>query len=506
MNHRYRSLLPSLLLLVVLVTACARDNSAEETRETASVTPAATETPAAPTATPTQPPTATPTATATPLSPAVTAIEQALDEDGTVVISSVTLPDGGWAVVYADEAGEPGQVLGYTEVGPGSSSDIPVTVDPYLATPTMHVRLHQDAGEAGEFEYPGADEPLPAAEPAAATFPVDVQVVIPALSVGDQEVSREQSQIVVDQVSAPGPAWVALHADDGGEPGTILGQTPVREGQNDSVVIDFDWRRATRPLHVVLYRDEGESGRFEPDTADSPVAVGETPVAASFLPTLPEDVFVINQPASTGEVHVERVLINAPGWLAVYSDFSGYADRLLGYVPLEPGATDNLVVPIEEGDITSLVHIMLHEDLETEGEFEYPGPDQPLRREGRMQLFSFQTDTGSYVETEDQTLTGNQMAIPLVVADVDLWLAIHADGGEEPGEIIGQTLLSPGVHREVTVTVDTDEATPLLYAVLHLDAEPLGEFEPEDSDVPLRFEGNFIRVPFTVEIEAEIEE
>lgn len=488
-----------LLLLILLVAACTQDDEQAVATPTETL-PAPTETVAVPTATPTPRPTATPTATATPLLPAVAAIEQAVDEDGTVVISSAILPEAGWVVVYSDEGGEPGEVLGYAATGPGSSRDIPVTIDPYMATDTLHVRLHEDAGEAGEFEFPGPDEPVPGEEPVTTAFTVDVRVPVPALAVSDQEVSDEQGQIVVDAVTAPKAAWVVLHADAEGETGEVLGQTAVDEGESVNVPIAFDWRQATGTLHVVLHEDAGEPGRFEPAETDEPVVIGGEPVAASFEPTLPVDVFVINQPASNGELYVERALTNVPGWLAVYSDFVGLNDRLLGHVPLEPGANEDLVVPISESGITPILHIMIHSDAGTIGEFEFPGPDRPILREGRMQLFSLQTDAGNYLQTEDQVLSSDQVTVPLVVTDLDVWLVIQADDEGQLGERIGRVLLEPGVHQGVMVTIDPDAATPVLHATLYQDAEPLGEFEPEGSDEPLRFGDDLIQAPFAVEI------
>lgn len=485
-----------LVLLVAVLAACAQNE--EQVTATATTTlPAPTETPPTPTETPTPRPTAT--ATATPLLPAVTAIEQAVDEAGTIMISNATLPEAGWVVVYSDEDGEPGEVLGYAPAGPGSSTDIPVTIDPYLATDTLHVRLHENAGEVGEFEFPGPDEPVAPEETATATFAVDIRIPVPAIAVSDQEVGDEQGQVAVDAVTAPRPGWVVLYADAAGERGEVLGQTPVDEGDSENVVVDFDWRQATGILHVVLHEDAGAPGRFEPAEADEPFVVGGEPVAASFEATLPVDVFVINQPASSGEVYVERALTNVPGWLAVYTDFVGLTDRLLGYVPLEPGANEDLVVPISGGGITSRLHIMVHEDAGMVGEFEFPGPDRPLLREGRMQLFSFQTDAGNYLETRDQVLSGDEATIPLVVADLDVWLVIHADEEGELGERIGRVLLEPGVHQAVTVPVDTEAATPILHAALYQDAEPLGEFEPDGSDEPLRFGDDLTQAPFAVE-------
>ena len=495
-----------LLMILAALAACDREQTAADTGQAVS---AATET-AAPTrgSTPTTTPTAaTPTATATATprpQPAISAIRQALEEAGTVTISELFAPAPAWLVIYADDAGEPGDVLGYEAVPEGESTDVAVAVDVYRATPTLHAALHRDAGGDGAFDFPGADELLQVdGDPVVATFPVDIRVLIPSIVVSDQEIERGEGKIVVDSVTAERPGWLVLHADGAGrayregEPGPILGQTPVAEGVNEEVVVRFDWQQATPRLHVALYEDGGEEGRFEP-AEDEPIAVNGTPIRSTFTATLPTDVLVINQPASTGEVVVERAVNEGQGWLVVYNDFEGLTADRLGYAPLPAGVSREITIPLNGNNVTPMLHIMVHEDADPAGEFNYPGQDQPILNEGRLMLFSFETDTGSYVVTEDQQIgDDNVVQIPLVVTDVETWVIVHADEGGEPGAIIGRRTVAAGVHRDVRVEVEAEEITPTLYVALHLDMGERGEFEfPNGPDTPLLFEQAPIRAPF----------
>ncbi|MDX1686806.1 MAG: hypothetical protein R3248_02375 [Candidatus Promineifilaceae bacterium] len=491
-----------LLMLLAVLVACDQEQPTIDAGRQTSTAPAT----AAPTAesTPTAEPTPTATATATPRpQPSVSAIQQGLEEAGTVTISELFAPGPSWLVIHADDGGQRGDVLGYTAVPEGESTDVTVTVDVYRATPTLHAALHQDAGERGEFEFPGPDEALRVdGETVATTFPVDIRVLIPSIVVSNQEVERGEGQILIDSVTVDRSGWVVLHADSDGEPGPILGQTPVSEGVNEGVAVHFDWQQVTPRLHAALYEDTGEGGRFDA-AIDEPIAVNGTPIRSSFTASLPTDVLVINQPASGGEVVVERAVNNETGWLVVYNDFEGMTADLLGYVPLPAGVSRGITVPLNGNNITPMLHIMVHEDAEPEGEFNYPGQDGAVLNEGRLMLFSFETDTGSYVVTEDQPL-GDEgtVQIPLVVTDVDTWVVIHASGSDGeggPGAIIGRKAVPAGIHRDVRVEVEAEEVTPTLYVALHLDLGERGAFEyPNGPDTPLLFEQSPIQAPFAL--------
>jgi hypothetical protein len=323
------------------------------------------------------------------------------------------------------------------------------------------------------------------------------------MTVAGQAIDRS-GQVEITGASVPEPGWVALHADEDGEPGPILGQTPLLPGDNENVVIIFDWQQATPRLHALLYQDLGIAGRFEPETVDEPFTHQNKAIGETFTVTLPIDVYVIDQPATVGNVVIERVSVSQPAWVAVYTDFAGYADRRVGAVLVEPGVTEMITVPIEtQGiNITPIMHVQLHADEGTSGELEFPGPDEPLAYQDRLTLFSFDTSTGNYLIAADQP-AGDEVVVPLVVTNMPVWVLIHRPEEEapadNPGAVLGMLSLPAGIHRQVIVPVEDAVAGETLLAALNLDAGEPDEFEfPGGPDVPLRFLGTYIRAEFNL--------
>jgi hypothetical protein len=77
---------------------------------------------------------------------------------GTVSVAEVINPGNGWIVIYADDNGSLGPIIGLAHVI-GSSLDVRVDIDTTQATETLHAVLHEDRGMIGEFEFPGTDVP-----------------------------------------------------------------------------------------------------------------------------------------------------------------------------------------------------------------------------------------------------------------------------------------------------------------------------------------------------------
>jgi hypothetical protein len=458
-----------------------------------------TETPG-PTLTPSATPTTAPTPTATPPVPTVQAVQQRIDEARVVVISEVVASEAGWLVVYASTDGEPGAAVGYAAVSEGSSRDVAVEVDPYAVTPALIARLHAGSGEAELFDVADAGPPVEwNGAPVETTFAVTLDLVLPSLTVTDQTVDNS-GQVEIASATLPEAGWVALHADREGEPGPVLGQTPLLAGEHEYIIITFDWHRATSPMHVLLYEDLGIAGKFEPETVDAPYTYQGDVMSASFTATLPLDVHVIDQPvAVTGEVVIERVSVGQSAWVAVYTNFAGYADRLIGFARVDAGASEMLTVPVETQNITPVLHVRVHADEGTPGEFENPGADVPLDEEGRLTLYSFQIDTGSYVVSIDQP-AGDEVDVPLVVADTAVWLVImelEEEAVDQPGPVLGTLWLPPGIHRDLVVPVEGAAVGTTLLAALHLDAGDEETFDyPGGPDIPLRHLGAYIRAPF----------
>ena len=88
----------------------------------------------------------------------VMVFDQSVDGGG-VVIEQVFSDGPGWLVIHADNGGSPGAVLGYAPVVDGKNENVTVTIDDSEATPQLFAMLHVDGGEAGVYEFPGADAP-----------------------------------------------------------------------------------------------------------------------------------------------------------------------------------------------------------------------------------------------------------------------------------------------------------------------------------------------------------
>lgn len=492
-----------LLLLFVCLVSCSREEAGTPT--TAPTIAAVS------TATATPQPTATPTSTPqpTPVRPSITVADQPLAEDGRLTITSVVLAEPAWLAIHAEEEGQVGEVLGYTAVAPGTNheaSDITVTIDPTQATSTLIAILHVDAGEEGEFEFPGADEPLQTETSVVSTsFAVDLQFLLPAIDVSDQEISSD-GVVSIDSVYTTEPGWVVVHTSEAGEIGDVLGYAFVTPGNHDNVVVPIRWRQGSDQLHAVLYEDEGEANHLDYPDEDLPVLVNGEPVVATFAVTYPPDVLVYDQPVLDGKVVIERAVSNGPGWLVIYFEEEDAPGLIIGFALLEEGVNERIVVPVVETAVTPQLYVMLHEDAAPLDEFNVPGNDVPVTFEGRvMTPVSFRTNPGNYLITRDQPLTLDEndntanITVPLVVTDLDAWLVLYNDSDGELGDVIGQTWLSAGLNRDVVVEIDPEQASEMLHATLHIDTDTSRQFDyPDGADVPLRRNRQIIRAPLVV--------
>ncbi|MCB8923055.1 MAG: hypothetical protein H6662_15825 [Ardenticatenaceae bacterium] len=443
-----------------------------------------------------------------PILPAINASSQTLGEDGQLTIDSVTAPESGWLVIHAQaEDGTAGDVLGYVPIGMGGSSGLAITIDPLEATPTLIAMLHIDAGTAGEFEFPGADMPWEMDGVAvAASFAVTIQFDLPTLAVSDQAVGND-GLVRVDSVYATEPGWLAIHADDDGTPGALLGYVYLAAGLHEDVPITLPWRETPPDLTAVLYSDAGQLQHFDYLGDDVPVVVnGGDIVAQSFHASLPPDIFVIDQPFVNGEIVVERVLSDGPGWLVVHYDDGGDLGLIIGFVPLADGVNEDVVVPLVETAVTPELHLMLHDDEAPLGEFDFPGGDPQRMYDGRvMDPVTFRINPGNALFTADQMLQPGEegstavVTIPLVLADIDTWVVLRRDNNGAPGDMIGHVWVPAGVNRDIMIKVDPQQVTDTLYAILHHDADSDQNFDyPEGGDQPLQRNRHVIQVPFKI--------
>jgi hypothetical protein len=497
-----RHIIFSLLVLVLLtLAACGEEPTPASTRTptVTAVTPTATSRPQ-PTATATIPP------TPTPIRPAITVEDQTIDENGRLLIAEVTVPEAAWIVIHAERDGQVGEVLGYTAVAVGRNTAVEVVIDPLAATEDLTAIIHEDAGVAGEFEFPGTDEPLlnETGTAVSQSFAIERDMPLPAVNATAQAVA-EDGLVRLDSVYSPGPGWVVIHAEEDGGIGPILGHTFVVAGESTNVVVHIPWRQGTPMLYAMLHEDNGRANRFDFPDDDLPVLVAGEPVVTPIQATYPPDVYVLDQPVVEGGISIERVISIGPGWLVIYQDNGeGRPGLIIGSAALADGLNEQVRVPVQANNVTDQLFIFLHEDTEPGDSFNFPAADPQITYQGRIpNPFSFLTAPGNYLVTKDQALGESEngataVTIPFTVSDLTHWVAIYADAEGQLGEIIGQTWLPPGVNRNVLVEIDRAQVTPTLYAVLHLDAGVAEEFEPAGADVRLQRNRNIIQAPFSI--------
>jgi len=97
----------------------------------------------------------------------------------------------------------------------------------------------------------------------------------------------------IETVSFDSPGWVAIHEDDSGKPGRILGAQLFDAGKNNGTVTLL---RATVPgktYYAALLSDNGD--RTFDKTTDLPITVGGSAVIATFQTTLSAGIPIRNE-------------------------------------------------------------------------------------------------------------------------------------------------------------------------------------------------------------------
>ncbi len=118
------------------------------------------------------------------------------------------------------------------------------------------------------------------------------------------------------------------------------------------------------------------------------------------------------------------------------------------------------------------------------------------------------------VEVEDQTSDGATVTVARAgLGDDEGWVVIHADESGAPGDVLGHAAIEPdqsgatvdGVEGNADVVVTLDQPLEpgehVLWAMLHLDAEPAGTYQFPGNDVPVTHEDAVVMAPFTVTVE-----
>jgi len=446
----------------------------------------------------------------------LTVSDQMLSQN-VVKVENVDLDQNGWVVVHAsNEAGDGPQVPEIISepllVEAGGQSDLEITLTDVANLSDgdqLWVMLHTDDGEAGAYEFDGAnglDAPITDDDGNIVMKPITVSAA--SITASNQTVS--ENSVVVDEVNASVDGWIVIHADNDGAPGEVLGQTFVEAGVNENVAVDlgdavFAGGEVLFPMLHIESPADGEYGF--PDNGDGPEVFGENVVVVSMETTAPTgSITVENQVADANTITVSDLTVDATAWVVVHAsneagDGPQVPEIISTPVQLEAGSNSDVEIELTETVVGGdEIYVMLHTENGVIGEYEFDGAngfDGPITTE----MITIDAPTGS-IMASDQIIQGNTLIASNLTVDAAAWVVVHAsneagDGPQVPEIISTPVQLEAGsndnVEIELTEAVAADD---VLYVMLHTENGTIGEYEFDGAN---GFDGPITTQAITVE-------
>ncbi|WKZ82075.1 MAG: hypothetical protein QY307_08275 [Acidimicrobiia bacterium] len=331
-----------------------------------------------------------------PTSPGSLIVSDQRSEGSSVTIDSVALPSPGWVVLRADSGGSPGELIGISDRLPAgfiTGVTVPLLI-PLAEDATVHLALHVDVDDDGSFVFEPPDAFVDGIATTTEGDPVTAVVrvtLLPPLSPGDAFVEEQTTDgTTLDVASAllPAAGFVALHANEGGEPGEVLAVTDLLEaGEVTEFAFEVDPPLATTGIvFVVVWVDRDEDGVFAPGEGTDAVAIRSdgglavAEVVMTVIPTSPAAVEADDQEVTGNSFVVASVESPATGFLEVLSDASGEPGERVAVVPVGIGSFTDLSVDLPDG-FTSGDRLWLRLWVEFDGDGALSAGDLPALAE-----------------------------------------------------------------------------------------------------------------------------
>lgn len=314
--------------------------------------------------------------------PQLIGIDQMVLEDGIARLTSVVALKDGWLVAYNDNNGELGEQIGIQWIYAGVQENVPIPIAWRSATPTLHVVLHEDGGEAGMFD-PATDTMVSVGGEMVsaefnATYPPDIAII-------NQPVVSDT--IMIDRVISDGPGWIAIYFETEQEqPGNIIGFAPLVDGVNTDVAVEVVSTAVTPILYAVVHADDPDTlGEFDFPTGDQPVTYDEQIFTFPFATDTGNYVLAMDQAIdyadSKARITVPLVVADVNVFAVVRADLEGLLGDVIGHVWLPAGISRDVVIEIDAEQATERLFLAMHIDRDQLKVLEYPdGRDFELQR------------------------------------------------------------------------------------------------------------------------------
>ncbi|MCH8905551.1 MAG: hypothetical protein IH840_00550 [Candidatus Heimdallarchaeota archaeon] len=413
--------------------------------------------------------------------------------DDNVTIAEVFSTGPGWLVIHNDSSGSFDEIAGLTWVADGLNNDVEVKLNATGRTTTMHAMLHRDVGTIGT--YDGSEDTPVFIGSILLNVPFTItDTLVSSVTVMDQ--NSVSDVVTIDEAVSSGPGWLVIHNSTG----SVVGWTGLSHGINKYVevtLVELTPSVSGDAMNAMLHTDDGTVGTYEFGDGsgnDGPVKNSTGVIinpAFTFLGDLDPSVSVMDQAVVDDVVTIYKAVSEGPGWLVVHNSTGG----VIGNTWLSHGMNKYVEVTLSSPR-TSSVSAMLHTDNGALGTYEFgdgSGNDGPVSDLNLATpaiinpAFDVTATLVSSVTVLNQTIVGNTVIIKEVVSKGPGWLVVHADSGTgSPSTVLGWTWLMHGVNSHVAVTLQSDNRTDILFAMLHTDTGNITVYEFPGVDSPVK--------------------
>ena len=332
------------------------------------------------------------------------------DDLQVISVADATIDNDGFAVVYDDDDGQPGDVIGASELlEDDDHQDFEVNLDRDVQDDEMMwAILHYDALESGEFERPDKQPPVTDDDGNRVKddfmISVDIEEPVPdelSLVIDDQTLPEDDpTMITVSQAVIDDDGFVVIYdEEDEDEFGEVIGASDLlEEGMHTDFMIDLDQEvEDGETLWGRLHYDDTEEGEFIDDDEQRPALDDDDQeVTDSFVVTLDDEVDPPPVDESTlsisdqtldwadGDlstiVTVDEVDAQDAGWVAIHAGDCTELGNILGFTAVDVGESSDLSVELNrpaasEGGDDELCGV-LHVDEDDDNVFD-PAVDEP---------------------------------------------------------------------------------------------------------------------------------
>lgn len=115
---------------------------------------------------------------------------------------------------------------------------------------------------------------------------------------------------------------------------------------------------------------------------------------------------VVEDQMTVGQITVKQLATSRDGWVSVHKSQEGGGIQLpdsIGEARVDSGDSEDVIIDLWEApDIDEKLWVLLHIDAGERGTYEFPGKDQPVRKNGETMARSFVIQDPNPEEEEDE--------------------------------------------------------------------------------------------------------